>query len=63
MFDMLAAPGGPVVIDEPLQERRHRLEDFMAETGIPKRFVLSPATTRLRAGRTGDDQGEAAADR
>ena len=47
MFDMLAAPGGAVVIDEPLQERRHRLEDFMAEAGIPKRFVLSPATTDL----------------
>ena len=49
MFDMLAAPDGPVVIDEPLQERRHRLEDFMAEAGIPKRFVLSPATTDLAA--------------
>jgi ATP-dependent DNA ligase len=49
MFDMLAAPDGPVVIDKPLQERRHRLEDFTAEAGIPKRFVLSPATTDLPA--------------
>jgi ATP-dependent DNA ligase len=49
IFDMLAAPDGPVVIDEPLQQRRRRLEDFMAEAAIPKKFILSPATTDLAA--------------
>jgi ATP-dependent DNA ligase len=49
IFDMLAAPDGPVVMDEPLEQRRHRLDAFMAEAGIPKRFVLSTATTDLAA--------------
>ena len=48
-FDMLVAPDGTVVIDEPLQQRRHRLEDFMAEAGIAKSFIISPATTDLAA--------------
>ena len=49
IFDMLVAPDGPVVIDEPFHRRRHRLEDFMAEAEIPKGFIISPATTDLAA--------------
>ena len=49
IFDILVAPDGPVVIGEPLHQRRHRLEDFMAEAEIPKRFIISPATTDLAA--------------
>lgn len=47
VFDLLAAPDGPVVIDRPFRQRRHRLETFMAEVAIPKRFVISPATSDL----------------
>lgn len=49
VFDMLAAPDGPVILDEPLQHRRHRLEAFMGEVELAKRFVLSSATTDLAA--------------
>ena len=49
VFDMLAAPDGPVVMDRPFQQRRRMLEAFMAATGIPKRFVISPATSDLAA--------------
>ncbi len=89
VFDMLVAPDGPPVMDHPLKHRRHLLEVFMAEAGIPKRFVISPATSnlataeawlrdaghgatdgvvakqlggRLRGGRSGDGQSEAASD-
>ncbi len=48
-FDMLAAPDGHVVMDETLRQRRHRLEAFMAEAAIPKRFIISPATSDLAA--------------
>ena len=47
VFDMLAAPDGPIVIDWPLQQRRQLLEAFMAKASIPKKFVLSPATSDL----------------
>jgi ATP-dependent DNA ligase len=49
IFDMLAAPDGPVVIDRPFQQRRRLLEVFMAEAGIPKKLVISPATSDLSA--------------
>ena len=49
VFDMLAAPDGPVVIDRPLQQRRQMLEGFMAKAEIAKAFVLSPATSDLSA--------------
>jgi ATP-dependent DNA ligase len=49
IFDMLAAPDGPVVIDRPFQQRRHLLEAFMAEAGIPKKLVISPTTSDLAA--------------
>lgn len=49
VFDMLAAPEGPVVIDRPLRQRRHLLEAFMSEAGIAKKFVISPATSDLSA--------------
>jgi ATP-dependent DNA ligase len=44
LFDMLAAPDGSVVADEPLRQRRQLLEAFMADVGIPKKLVISPAT-------------------
>ncbi len=47
LFDMLAAPDGPSVIDEPLQQRRARLEAFIADAGLAKRLIISPATTKL----------------
>jgi len=47
IFDMLVAPDGPLVMDYPLKQRRHLLEAFMAEAGIPKRLVISPATSNL----------------
>jgi ATP-dependent DNA ligase len=49
IFDMLAALDGLVVIDHPFQQRRRLLEAFMAEAGIPKKFVISPATSDLSA--------------
>ncbi len=49
VFDMLAAPDGPVVIDRPLQQRRCLLEAFMAKAEIAKAFVISPATSDLSA--------------
>jgi ATP-dependent DNA ligase len=49
IFDMLEAPNGPVVMDHPFQQRRRRLEAFIAEAGIPKRFVISPATSDFAA--------------
>jgi ATP-dependent DNA ligase len=50
IFDMLAAPDGPVVVDRPFQHRRRLLEAFMSEAGILKKFVISPATTDFSAG-------------
>jgi ATP-dependent DNA ligase len=47
VFDMLAAPDGPVVMDDTLQQRRHCLEAFMVEAAITKRFIISPATSDL----------------
>lgn len=44
-FDMLAAPGGDVLLTEPLQKRRRALEALMSKQQIPKAFVLSPATS------------------
>ena len=51
VFDMLAAPDGPVVIDRPLQQRRCLLEAFMAKAEIAKAFVISPATSDSISGR------------
>jgi ATP-dependent DNA ligase len=36
-------------MDRSFRQRRHRLENFMAEAEIPKRFVISPATSDLAA--------------
>jgi ATP-dependent DNA ligase len=47
IFDMLGAPDGAVIMDRPLHQRRRLLEAFMAEATIPKRFVISPATSDL----------------
>jgi ATP-dependent DNA ligase len=45
IFDMLAAPDGPITIDRPLHQRRRLLETFMAEAAISKSFVISSATS------------------
>jgi ATP-dependent DNA ligase len=52
VFDILAAPDGSVTIDRPLQQRRRVLEALMADEGVPKRFVISPATTDLAIAET-----------
>ena len=52
IFDILAAPDGSVTIDRPFQQRRRLLEAFMANERIPKRFVISPATSDLAIAET-----------
>ena len=52
VFDILAAPDGSVTIDRPLKQRRHLLEALMAYEEIPKRFIISPATTDLAIAET-----------
>jgi ATP-dependent DNA ligase len=47
LFDILAAADGSVVMDRPLKLRRQMLKAFMAESGIAKKLVLSPATGDL----------------
>jgi ATP-dependent DNA ligase len=48
LFDMLASPKS-IIVDRPLQERRHQLEWFMADAMVPERLVLSPATQDVAA--------------
>ena len=45
LFDMLVAPGGTVLIDKPLRQRRKALDTFMKKAAMPKRLLLSPRTT------------------
>jgi ATP-dependent DNA ligase len=52
IFDILAAPDGSVTINRPLQQRRRLLEAFMADEGIAKSFVISPATSDLALAET-----------
>jgi ATP-dependent DNA ligase len=52
IFDILASPDGSVTIDQPFQQRRRLLEDFMAKEAIPKQFVISPATSDLATAET-----------
>ena len=44
LFDILLAPDGTRLTDQPLARRRAALETFMAQAGLPGRLVLSPAT-------------------
>lgn len=46
LFDMLAAPGGKVMLDDPLLERRRAVESFVAGAGQPT-LRLSPSTRSL----------------
>ena len=46
-FDLLAAPDGSIVIDQPLELRRRALEAFMADAQMQKKLVISPATRDL----------------
>lgn len=50
LFDMLVAPDGASLMDEPLTIRRAALEAFVKAQGVKDRLVLSPATpSRARA--------------
>ncbi len=44
VFDMLADPNGKSLLGETLEQRRKRLEKFMAKAALPKQLVLSPFT-------------------
>jgi ATP-dependent DNA ligase len=50
-FDMLLAPQGRHLLDEPLRVRRRELERFFATAGIPDALKLSPRTLQRRAAR------------
>jgi ATP-dependent DNA ligase len=45
LFDMLVAPGGAMLIDKPLRQRRKALDPFMKKAAMPNRLLLSPRTT------------------
>jgi ATP-dependent DNA ligase len=45
LFDMLVAPDGRLLVDEPFRKRRKELGTFMKKAGVPKRLMLSPRTT------------------
>jgi ATP-dependent DNA ligase len=47
LFDMLVAPGGTVLIDKPLRQRRKAFDTFMKKAAMPKRLLLSPRTIDL----------------
>ncbi len=47
VFDMLVTPAGTVITDQPMKTRRQELQVFIKAQGIPKRLVISPATTNL----------------
>lgn len=63
LFDLLVAPGGASLLDEPLHRRRAALEAFTEITADPERLVLSPCTQdRDEAARWLDDAGHGATD-
>lgn len=47
LFDMLTAPDGTSLLEEPLARRRRALEDFVDAAAVPQ-LVLSPATTERK---------------
>ena len=63
LFDLLAAPDGSHLLDQPLGRRRGALETFMAIAAVPDRFVLSPYTRdRSEAERWLSDAGHGSTD-
>ncbi|VFU10000.1 ATP-dependent DNA ligase [Methylocella tundrae] len=44
LFDMLVAPDGAILLNEPLSRRRAVLETFIASVGVSKTLTLSPRT-------------------
>ena len=48
LFDMLAAPGGEVLIEQGLDRRRAALERFGAKAATPGELMLSPCTHDIR---------------
>jgi ATP-dependent DNA ligase len=47
VFDMLVTPDGTVITGQPMKTRRQELRAFIKNQGIPKRLIISPATTKL----------------
>ena len=52
LFDMLAADDGETLLDRPLQERRARLEAFLADQGDRRWLGISPATRDITLARS-----------
>lgn len=44
LFDMLVAPDGRSLLEQPLEKRRQVLETFMKGATVPKKLLLSPCT-------------------
>ncbi|MDB5593936.1 MAG: ATP-dependent ligase LigC [Hyphomicrobiales bacterium] len=44
LFDLLVAPGGAVLMHEPLKRRRKALETFMRKAAVRNKLALSPCT-------------------
>jgi ATP-dependent DNA ligase len=44
LFDMLVRRDGEKILDQPLRDRRQRLEDFFTSNHLRQPFILSPAT-------------------
>lgn len=57
-FDLLAEPGGKVLVDEPLSVRRQSLERLLGKTKLPSSIRLSPMTReRIQAARWLEESG------
>jgi ATP-dependent DNA ligase len=52
LFDMLVGRDGHGLLDRPLEERRKRLEEFVALNGRPGQLLLSPVTRDVEQARS-----------
>lgn len=62
LFDMLTAPGGGLLVGEPLTKRRAALEAFMHYAGSPQGIALSTYTRDRDEARRWLDRGDAGLD-
>jgi ATP-dependent DNA ligase len=63
LFDMLVAPDGTHLLEQPLSARRHELEQFMRAMGEHEQLVLSPCSRDLKQARRWlSDAGNGATD-
>ncbi len=63
VFDVLVDTDGAPLLDQPLNQRRTKLEAFMARVTIPKKLLISPATRdRKRAEKWLEASGHGATD-